>query len=297
MPTMQRNFPQRTIDTAWYTLKNSFTDLNYYVEILNTTLKRSLKIVFSFYLLLGIPLAILFSVRYLQPAEIQTIDAADQLIQNFPEDLEFTWNGSQLSSNASEPLVVNYPENFEKPTRLPEQLAIIDTSTNDAPPENTPALLYINQESIFANSTQGNWSKNDLTPMIGDDPQTLNKQTAKDWQPQIEESIRSFFRVLPFFAYLMFSLGMFAMRLIMIAIDSIIVQFLFTIMGKKLPYKKAFQLSLHLLIPVEILYQLSTIFYPQLDIPMINLAYWSLIALLLWHLRNLHVVKLEEKQK
>lgn len=287
----------QAISTFRHTFVKSLTDLNYYVDVLNSTVKRSFKIIITFYLLIGILLTAIFSITTLPTIRTDVMTSIDRVVEYFPQDLELTWDGTQLESNTDTQIVVPFPDDISLPTSLPQNLAIIDTTTTDSPNERTASLLFVNQQELFVNSQRGQWSSTQLDNLIEQDTFVLNKDVLQSWEPEIQSDSQTFLNLLPLFMFMAFSIGLFISRLVMIAINSIIVQFMFMLMGKQLPYKKVFQLSLHLLIPVELLSQLSHLLYPQLEMSMTTVAYWSLIALLLWHLRNLHVLKFEEVEK
>lgn len=287
----------QAIFTFRHTFVKSLTDLNYYVDVLNSTVKRSFKIIITFYLLIGVLLTTIFTITTLPTIRTDVMTSIDRVVEYFPQDLELTWDGAQLESNVDTQIVVPFPDDIALPNSLPQSLAIIDTTTTDSPNERTASLIFVNQQELFVNSQRGQWSSTQLDNLIEQDTFVLNKDVLQSWEPEIQSDTQTFLNLLPLFMFMAFSIGLFISRLVMIAINSIIVQFMFMLMGKQLPYKKVFQLSLHLLIPVELLSQLSHLLYPQLDMSMTTVAYWSLIALLLWHLRNLHVLKFEEVEK
>ncbi len=287
----------QAISTLHHTFVKSLTDLNYYVDVLNSTVKRSFKIISIFYLLIGVLLTAIFTITTLPTIRTDVMTSIDRVVEYFPQDLELTWDGAQLESNVDTQIVVPFPDDIALPNSLPQSLAIIDTTTTDSPNERTASLIFVNQQELFVNSQRGQWSSTQLDNLIEQDTFVLNKDVLQSWEPEIQSDTQTFLNLLPLFMFMAFSIGLFISRLVMIAINSIIVQFMFMLMGKQLPYKKVFQLSLHLLIPVELLSQLSHLLYPQLDMSMTTVAYWSLIALLLWHLRNLHVLKFEEVEK
>lgn len=287
----------QAIFTFRHTFVKSLTDLNYYVDVLNSTVKRSFKIIITFYLLIGVLLTTIFTITTLPTIRTDVMTSIDRVVEYFPQDLELTWDGAQLESNVDTQIVVPFPDDIALPNSLPQSLAIIDTTTTDSPNERTASLIFVNQQELFVNSQRGQWSSTQLDNLIEQDTFVLNKDVLQSWEPEIQSDTQTFLNLLPLFMFMAFSIGLFISRLVMIAINSIIVQFMFMLMGKQLPYKKVFQLSLHLLIPVELLSQLSHLLYPQLEMSMTTVAYWSLIALLLWHLRNLHVLKFEEVEK
>lgn len=288
MPGMQLT---QSLKTFSQTIVKSLTDLNFYAEILNTQLRFSLKILLLFYLLLGAILAGIFTLKDVPRLQNTLDETRAELIANYPENLVFDWQNEQLSSNWPEPVVVPFPSTLQPLDTAPKNLAIIDTTIDDAP-ANANSLIYITRSKLFVNSMQGNWTDAELKDLIENESIHIDKthviQTAESSKTLQNEAL-SF---LPWLAFLLFSIGTFFFRLLSTLLNALIVQLVFQIMNKKLSYKKVFQLCLHALIPAELIYQISILTFPNLTFPMFGLAFWLIMSLVVWHLRNLHVVRL-----
>ncbi|MEO8582044.1 MAG: DUF1189 family protein [Patescibacteria group bacterium] len=278
------------IKTFRISIVGSLTDLNYYLEILNTPTRFSIKVVAMFYLLLGIVLTGIFIVKDLPKINATFNSIRTELTTTYPDNLVFDWRDQRLSSNSDQPVVVPFPAITQPLDTAPQHLAVIDTHT-DQDPENVKALIYITETKMFINSMQGNWAEANLSDVIETESGHLDKQEVLKQAAESEETQRQILQILPWLTLLTFSLGLFIIRMLTVLFNALIVQLLFQILNKPLAYKKVLQLCLHALIPTEIIYQISARLFPHLNFPMFGLAFWLIISLLIWHLRHLQVVR------
>lgn len=271
-------------------LIGSLSDLNYYVEILNTPLRFSLKFVAWFYLFLGILLTLIFVVKDLPQINSDINATRSELVTNYPDTLVFNWKDGQLSSNAEQPITVSYPSVFPPSERLPKNLALIDTDT-DVAPENLNVLFFVNRSKLFINSLQGNWAEVDLVKAIEVQSATIDKTKIVELAESSKETQREAISVLPGLILIKETVGLFLSRIFILLLNSLIIQLIFQILNKPLTYKKVFQLGLHALIPAELLYQYSVLLFPQLGFSMFSLTFWLIMVLIIWHLRHLQVLQ------
>lgn len=292
----ERFFLIQWAKTFWHALLGSLTNLNYYVEVLNTRFKFSLKFVAAFYLLLGIILTGIFTFKDLVEFSLIIDQTRDELLERYPNNLTFDWNGSELYSSSSEKIQVPFPAAIDPVESAPQYLAEINTATDTAP-ENVSAVIYLNKNKMYINSFQGTWSDSPLVDLIGKTPQHIDRMSIQNLAENSKKTQQEVLEILPWLALPFFTIGMFLLRLLVIAFNSIIVQFLFQITNKPLTYKKVFQLSMHALVPVELIHQISYLTDPHLPIPMFNISYWFIMSLLLWHLRYLKILQFEIKRE
>ena len=274
----------------------SFTDLNFYVDILNSPLKFSLKFVFFFYILIGIISGIYFAIVKV-PEYRSIVDQTElEIREYYPADWMFDWDGESLASLPLGKKTINFPSSLPKRESLPESLAIIDAQTTNSP-ENIPALIYINSKNLYVNSLSGFWSDLALSDLLGEEKFNLNREILMQKLPSYTSEAKSSLSIIPILVTAGMSIGLFLTRLLSLIFDVIIIHFIMTLLKKPIPYKKVFQLTLHILVPVEVLQQATTLFYPTLDIPMFTISFWTLTVLILFHFRNLHMVKIMEKKE
>jgi hypothetical protein len=277
----------QSIAVLWRTLLRSITDLNFYVEILNSPVRFSFKIVALFYILLSLVLTGMFSVT-----ELPRFNATrEEVIEHFPSDLVLEWQNGQLSSNAPDPIEVPFPSAAQPLEDAPKNLAIINTNVDEAP-ETANALLYITHSRLFVNSRQGSWTDTEIANVINSNELRIDRAQVLEWAESSKQNQQEIFTFLPILALLYYAFVLLFFRVLSMLLNALIVQLMFQLLNKPISYKKVLQICLHLLVPAEIIHQISRLTVPNLDFPMFGLAFWILVSLIIWHLRNLQVVRL-----
>lgn len=293
--TSKKKSPLQFLKTFQNGVVQSFTDLNYYVDVLNAPVKFSLKLVVFFYFIVGVISGVHFWVVNTPKYNDQIDHTVGEIREYYPTDWKFEWDGTSLHSFPEEIKTINFPSAMPQSETLPESLAIVDTTT-DTPPDNIPALIYVNTNTLYVNSLSGFWSDLPLTELLGNEEFSIDREKVIAELPNAERQVKSSLSVAPVFITAGMSIGLFVVRLISLLFDVIIIHFILSMMKKPLPYKKVFQLSLHILIPVEVIQQLTNLIYPSLDLPMFTISFWTITTLILFHFRNLHMIKFVGKK-
>lgn len=275
-----------------YSIVSSITDLNYYVEILNLPFRFTFKTLTWFYLFLSIVITFIFVVKDLPKLSTTLDDIRSEAVSSYPDTLRFDWHDETLTSTAQKPLEVPFPKAVSPLESAPKNFLVIDTST-DQFPDRMNSVFFLNQKNVYINSMENGWTDVPLHTIIDTKTDSLDKSRFLSLAEASKSAQSEMLASLPWLLLLINSFGLFFIRLITTAINAIIVQFFFQILNKPLTYKKVLQLCLHVLIPTELIYQLSKLFFPTLNFPMFGLAFWVIITLVMWHLRHLQVVKFE----
>jgi hypothetical protein len=76
--------------------------------------------------------------------------------------------------------------------------------------------------------------------------------------------------------YLLAPIWLILSRLWEVLFNSLFLFFFLRFDGRRWPWRKVFQLGLYLAIPAEVVYQVTTWLYPQLQLPMFSLSFWVL---------------------
>src|SRR5579859_4575081 len=98
--------------TYWHVLLNTFTLPAYYLAILNTKLKFSLRFFLMSYVLLSLLATVLFATVQVPRWDAQLRSSAQEATTNFPNDLRIVWDGKMLGSTNKQPLAISYPHAF-----------------------------------------------------------------------------------------------------------------------------------------------------------------------------------------
>lgn len=279
----------------WQNITSSVSDLHHYAVILNFPLKLSAKLTLGFYLLVAIFLSIKLYFLELPMFEQHAQQFSEEILTKFPQHVQINWDGQHLSTTP--------PENIEIPvanatddTLNPDNWLSIDTQQT-AEPEGKNSYFVLTQQTLYSLDFQNQYQSFPLTSILDPEPITFTHQSISD---QITNSFAFYYSIknwIPLFMLPIFWLGLFILRTIMVAIDSVILHFLFSLFNRPLPYKKVLQLSWHVLLPAEIIHQLTLLLYPEISFPMLSVAYWVLMLCIMWHFRNLRIVKIEQTEK
>lgn len=295
--TTQQTVPIRWLNTFAHSVRGSLTDLHYYVDVLNSSVWFSFRVVLFFYILLGIVLTASFMLFRAPALKEQTRRAAQQIAEQFPAFVNVTWNGQQLELHPEQTLELGYPLSIAVPDSLPEHLAIF-TPEKTGPTQETSSLFFVTPDTLYINRLSRDWESTSLKNLIDSEEKfTIERGVLLELLPSVSAAIDGFFLILPGLLFPYFSLGLLLSRLVMIMIDAFILQIGFYVNGKRMQYYNAFKLCLHLLIPTELITQFTSWIYPELTFPIQTFAFWCLAILLLWHMRHLQAVILKPGKK
>lgn len=289
-------FLTRAAQFFYMAVTRSLTDLNFYVDILNLRFRYSFRVLFFFYVIISVVLTSVFTLITLPKWRRLAQESIQEVAQSYPDNAVVSWNGQELSSLQSEVISLPFPHSLENKDVDLNSIVTIDSNSTTGP-ENLSSLLFFNKHTIYINSTNGSWTEQPIHQLLGDNPYIFNRAYILQMQPAFSQMVQDTLSITPFLAFLLFSVGLFVSRLVMLIFDAIIIQFVLQLMGKPLQYWKVYQMCLHLLIPVELINQITLLLYPSLDIPMFTLSFWILAILVLWHLRDLHVLSIDVKEE
>lgn len=269
-------------------LSNTFTNLDYYVDILNSKLRTSIKFFVVSYLLITLGLTINYAVKEL-PLVQQDIDSIkNELLAEYPADLSINWDGNQLAVQPDEPITIPYPQAVERPEEFPQSLGILNFNQPE-PDQSVSALFVVGAETVWVNSFTQGWSDTSLREVLGETTWTVNREVIDSSVPTLAEEFKRLSMYFPVLYFFFTIPALILSRLFSLAIDAFILHFIFLIQRKSIPYLKTLQLALHIMVPVEVIHQVTRLSLPDLNFPMLTVGFWALAFLLVWHFRSLHV--------
>ena len=286
-----------------YTLYNSFSSAKYYIEVLNTKLRFSLRFFLVSYFFLGILTFLLFHFfdvpRY--TARIET--AFTELQNTYPSDRIFNWDGKVLSSQPNQPVVISYPSSFHTGD-FPQTLAVIDTAAQEPTAtlkrlQKNP-LVFINDQKIFLSSGQESWSDfplQDLNLPGFDHSFSLTKQSSSalfsQWKNFVIQILNK-----GQFAYPLFLLPVLAItRLISLLWESLIIYYFLRLSRfGHFTFLKIYQIGLHVAVVAETAQILIMHILPETLFPTYSIVFWGFLILIFLQLKNVRVVALPKKE-
>lgn len=223
--------------------------------------------------------------KYLPAAQDLVSNSLNEVENHYPSNLEITWNGESLNSSIS-PLSVSYPS-FFNPSEwlLPENFIDINTHQQDFEPnENT--FLSLTSDSLTINS-MGSQEQFRLPDLLGNQSFEVNREVVVNFIDQTNDGeIRNWLIVIAVILSLISWIGVLFSRLILAVVESAIGYLMLNIAGRKESYSKIFQISLYILIPAEIIYQISIQVVPEFASAFLTLSFWVMFIAILFSLRK-----------
>lgn len=276
------------------TLKKTLTQPSYYAE----TMKVRFWFVFRFFLmsmiLLGLAAAFRFNQRLIPQLKTDFSQTIQEFKNNYPPDLTLTWTGQEITTSSSEPIRVDYPSFFQQPEvaqlQLPATLAYITDQelTTDQLESNLPTTSWfvVSQDQLFMNDLRQNWTQQSLDIVLPAKQLVLQKDDLNDITQSIQTWFNQTLAMTQKISYGLIPLFLIMTKFWAALIESLILFLLMKLNRIKLKFKQSLQLSLQITVVAELVVQLSSWLYPQLDWPMFALSYWLVVLYIFWTQRQ-----------
>lgn len=145
----------KKLKTFLYVLKNSIASPKYYNDIVKTKINFSIKYFLALSFLVSVISVIGYSIIYL-PKYISEINISYQSIEEgFPEDFIIEFKDGSWSSNKEGPVIIKQI-NFDKDSKLPENLFVFDKEGTIEKINEYHTMFLINSENIlYKTDTEG----------------------------------------------------------------------------------------------------------------------------------------------
>ncbi len=291
------------IRTYFQTLIKSISSPQYYLDVLNARFSFSLKFfLFSYFLLAIIATAfyIQFDIPHYKMIFKQNSDAIKQY---YPDQLKLSWDGKELKQSGPELVEVSYPIGIPH-DGLPDKLAYIDASATSIDQitklGKSNSLFAITKDTLYASRNEGGWSPLPLKETPGfQSAFTIDKTSLAHylgiWETIFNSSLNAFTFIYPVAFF--FWIGL--LRLMTLAVNSVFVYYLLRLLGKNLPYKKVFQLGMHIIVVAGLLDILTShVIPPNVEIGIYGVAFWLyliVVLLSLWNVKNIVLMRAPKK--
>lgn len=285
------------------TLIGTLTTPQFYIRILNSSFWFSFRFVFISYLIIGIALAsvmILFDFPQYQNKFNQSMVEVEQ---NFPSDLEISWQQQKLSINR-EVLVVPYPSFFPELDSLPTSFITFIPQLDESNPETSfqfvdaSSYFLVSDSHFLFTNINNQWQNMELNQIPGMEQDfTITKNSIPYythlWKTEFSEILQTFKKI----TIVAYPAILFIIRFWFALFNSLICYFFLKLFNKNFPWKKVFQICLHLLIPAELITQITSRLYPSSSLPMFELTFWITFLVLAGTLRKVGKIKLSRHNK
>ncbi len=288
--TMSSMKVRNYLQSLWKTVTSPI----YYLDILNSPIRFSIRFFLVSYFLLAL-LSTAFYVKFDIPQYQASVDRTlTALNQYFPSDLALKWNEKVLTTTPQRPIKVSYPEGLPH-DRLPENFAVIDTSitSSDQIAQLNPySVVVIGKDKLFSLNSTNTWTSMPLSEVGIKGSFTIDKQNLPNfiqiWSDASISLLQFFAFIYPFFYFF----GMGTIRLFGAAVISSFIFILLFLIRKTLPYHKVFQISLHVAIVSEFVNILTNHLISPKEMDMYGLTFWLYFIVVLFSLWNVKSVLL-----
>lgn len=286
------------LSTFWHTFFNTLTNPKYYVDILNSRLRTTVRFLVMSYLLLSVLAASIVSLVELPKLTNSLQTYLNQVATEFPEQQELSWNGLQLTSKVpGSQLILGFPY-LPDTNGVPNRLLIVDTTIENANQipslkEDERSVFVIGKQRIFIAQPSGGWSDMLLTDVLTSDSFAISKASLVESLPDYQKQLTNLMRILPIVFFAFFFLVAFPLRVLNVLLDSLMVYLIVRLFRLPLGFKKVIQLSLHIAVAAELVAILTAQFSSGL--PMFSIAFWGYMMLVYWQLRNVKALSLIEE--
>lgn len=215
----------------------------------------------------------------------------DNISQNYPQDLVFEWDGTQLSANRDS-LEISWPNNIEiDATDIPSNFLYYSNSLQspqDLDIQPYEYIFYINSTDFYYvdSNLSETWTSKSLSSIFEyQESVSLSKETVEQISDQFKTFIHSNqtkIKTVFFFTYS--SIFLFS-KFWFLAIETIIVILLFKLYKIKLSAKQTIILCVYVMIPTVFVNTLAEILYKNITIPLQTITFWILIIFLSYQLK------------
>jgi hypothetical protein len=285
---------------------NTLSSPQFYLDVLNTKVRRSVGFFVVSYFVLGFLATTLFATVDVPRYTSMLHNSFQELIQHYPDDLTFHWDGKVLSSSQTDVLQVPFPSFWQTQSAnadqsLPTNLAMIDTSTtsvDDAVAKTTHASWVVfTQNQAYVTNNNGGWSSIDLTDLPGfQSTFTVDKNSLPNQLNSWEDGAKSV-ALLAILAYpCIFPVGLMLSRVISLMINALLVSYFIRFIRRPIPFWKMFQLMLHISVAAELVAIVSSHLFWSARLPMFGLTFWLYTVVVLYELRNVRGVMMVKKE-
>jgi len=278
--------------TYWKNLVGSLTSINWYFSLLSRPLSFSLRFFFLSCLLLGVATALKFNLVVIPTWQDQLTASLAELQAHYPPALIISWDNQVLSLTPAESISVQYPSQVSVDTDIfpsllgyfsPQDLAESELE-RELP---SRSLFLITPSSLFVNESGGGWNQLPLTTIPGfDQPFTITAQSLPEYIATWQSIGDSVLTVIAWLNWLFWPLSLIVTRLWISLFDTFLFYFLLQLNRFRVPFKKAWQIVLHVLITASIIELVTNWLYADLGIPMLTVSTWMILVYLVLSLRS-----------
>jgi hypothetical protein len=244
-------------------IKNSIYGPEYYQELVKQPFSYSLKYLFLFTLIFSLLLVIKFSIFSLPKLYSALNSIGPTIIASYPQDLEVSVKGGNVSTNANEPYFFKVPSSWEQNNKqgtYPKNLVTIDTKAD-------PSVENLKKYETFALITKNYFIYQDnegkiTTESLEKMPDTMiNKSTVAQFSNKYSPYLNLLIPVVIVIIFI-YSFFIVIFRSIYLLLAALFIWLIASIKKADIGYGKSYQLGMHLMTLPLLLISLTSINFP-----------------------------------
>lgn len=274
----------RAIRAFLYVLRRSFTDPGYYSELLKAPLLFSLKFFFAYFFVYALLGAGILG-RSISPGLKQLLNTLpDQVTALYPEELAISIKNGEVTTNVKEPYVIPVgklskfvqDESSEDKQAPPANLLVIDTKATVDNFSSYKSFLLLTKRTLIVQDKQASFR---VFPLQGIDQLTINKQAIVKPLHELDRIIPVIGPVLITLLFLAMLIGLPSLYLALLVILALCILVIAKLFHRTLPYSKAYQLGMHMILLPTTILDLLAVFSVAVPIPLIRFLAFLLFSL------------------
>ncbi len=286
------------LKTYWHVITSLFTSPKYYLEIFKAPFWFSFRFFIISMTILGLTLTWRVNQKVMPTLQEQMNVTLDEVVTNYPADLEIVWSENQLRYSAEDAIEISYPSLMGQNSQLPPVFGYFIpgeiSSAQFSEKLEHESLFVVSSDKFFINDLREAWTDAPLTEILPEEDLVLNKDTSGEFISKFKLEIEEIIPIIKQLNFIAIPIGLIIFRLWMSFLEAILVFLFFKLNKFNLNFGKTIQLSLHLVVVAETIAQIANWIYPNIQISMLVLVYWSVFSYVFWTQRE-HFSKLKIK--
>ncbi len=282
MPAILFAMPERLLNTIFSPLIKSVTDVTYYKSVLAAPVRNS-----AWFFIIWVGITGLFRQAYQLSVDMPywtnaATRAGAQLVANYPQDLQITWDGSQLKSTR-DPLVVAYPDQFVADSQLaaalPPNLASFTANSSSV---STSSALAVTSTHLSLQLPDQSPRSIPLVEVLGDQSLTITSSTIEqDVKNFLDQHLSNSLQLFALLSSLLYLISLYLSRLITVLLESALLTIMLSFTSLKIGYANVCKLSLHVVVLAGVIDAIASVIDPAGNGFWFSLSYWILMIYVL----------------
>jgi hypothetical protein len=269
--------------TYLYSLFRSLTSIEYYLAVLRAPFLFSLRFFLISYLFFGLWVGFRVFSEFETVVAEQTEPTLVSIQEHFPEVGSILWNGDRIQVQP-DPFFVRFPPYFAEVAELPEYFAVL-TSDRVNPAEllervGTTTWVVLSSDQVYSSNFRGEWTSAPISGVIDDSMLLVTKETLPQHLQTLENWINSLLPIAQVIVPLMSTGLLIVFRLWIVVMHALLTYLFLRINQVHIPLSKSIQLTLQLLVPLEVVQQVALVLYPSLNFSLMSIGFWILLLYL-----------------